>query len=108
MPQKLIWTAPRDAQLHRLRGDGESWDRIAAALAISRNAAIERGRRLGARLPPPARVAEAERDYLADPTREPLPPGHPVSWAAITCGTQDAGAPYLRPAMNLAVKRNKS
>jgi hypothetical protein len=98
MPQKLIWTTPRDAQLRRLRGDGASWDDIAAALAISRNAAIERGRRIGARLPPPQIVADNERDYLLDPSREPLPPGHPATWDAITAGTQDAGTPYVRPA----------
>jgi hypothetical protein len=26
--------------------------------------------------------------------REPLPPGHPVSWHAITAGTQFAAVPY--------------
>jgi hypothetical protein len=35
---------------------------------------------------------------LLDPSREPLPPGHPVSWDAITAGTQDTGIPYVRPA----------
>jgi hypothetical protein len=94
MPQKLLWTEPRDAQLRRLRGDGASWDMIAAALAISRNAAIERGRRLGARLPPPARVAEVEDRYLRDPRRDPLPIGHPMPWGLLTAGTSIAGEPF--------------
>ncbi|MCW3477671.1 AsnC family protein [Limobrevibacterium gyesilva] len=93
MPQKRLWTPPQDARIRRLRGEGASWDAIAAALDVSRNAAIERGRRLGARLPPPVqrRAAAAEPQ---DPAREPLPPGHPAAWDAITAGTAFAGTPY--------------
>ncbi len=94
MPQKLCWTPPQDAQIRRLRGEGATWDRIAAALAVSRYAAIERGRLLGAQLPPPEDAAEIEARYLRDPAREPLPPGHDVSWGAITCGSCLDGAAY--------------
>ena len=92
MPEKLLWSAARDTRLKRLRAEGDTWDAIAAALGISRNAAIERGRRIGARLPPPEYVPEP-----ADPERPPLPPGHRVSWDALTAGTCLAGTPYPLP-----------
>ena len=92
MPEKLLWTAPRDAQLKRMRAQGTAWDGIAAALGVSRNAVIERGRRIGARLPPPEHIPDPE-----DPDRPPLPPGHPVSWGAIVAGTCLADTPYPLP-----------
>ena len=91
MPQKLLWTEPRDLQIKRMRADPSSWDSIAASLGISRNAAIERGRRIGARLPPPEFKPEPE-----DPDRAPLPPGHPASWDLLTAGTCFAGRPYAQ------------
>jgi len=92
MPQKLVWSEPRDARLRRLRAEGRSWDAIAAELGISRNAAIERGRRIGARRPPPEHTPEPE-----DPDRGPMAAGHPVSWAVINAGTSLAGLPYPSP-----------
>jgi len=92
MPEKLVWTESRDAQLRRLRAGGASWDAIAASLGMSRNAAIERGRRIGARLPPPQQRPEAE-----DPDRPPLSPGHPLTWGAINADTCLAGTPYPLP-----------
>lgn len=92
MPEKLVWTDPRDARLKRMRAQGASWETIAAALRISRNAAIERGRRIGARLPPPEHVPEPE-----DLERPPMPAGHSVSWGAIVAGTCLAEHPYPIP-----------
>ena len=92
MPEKLVWTDQRDARLKRMRVQGSAWDAIAGALGISRNAAIERGRRIGARLPPPEHVSEPE-----DTERPPLPPGHRVTWGAIVAGTSLADAPYPLP-----------
>jgi hypothetical protein len=48
MPPKLVWTEPRDSQLRRLRNDGADWDIIATSLSITRNAVMERARRIGA------------------------------------------------------------
>lgn len=93
MPQKLLWSAPNDAELKRLRAEGETWDDIARHFGISRNAAIERGRRIGARLP----VRPAPPPAARDPERPPLPPGHPITWGAITTHTLIAGAPYPLP-----------
>ncbi len=92
MPQKLVWTGSRDMQIKRMRADRASWDAIALSLGISRNAAIERGRRIGARMPPPAFSEPAE-----DPERPCLPAGHPTSWGLITQGTCLAGEPYVIP-----------
>ncbi len=97
MPRKLLWTAPQDARIRRLRLEGATWDQIAAALGLSREAVISRGRRHGAQCPPRRVVERNEAEFLRDPTRDPLPPGYPESWNAITAGTQDAGTPYVRP-----------
>lgn len=92
VPQKLVWTDQRDAQLKRMRAQGGTWDAIADALGISRNAAIERGRRVGARLPPREHIPEPE-----DPERSAFPPGHRVTWGAIVAGTCLAGSAYPLP-----------
>ncbi len=90
MPRKLEWSPPRDAVLCRLRAEGASWDAIASELAISRNAAIERGRRLGARLPPrPAEPAPP------DPNRPPLPAGAEGSWGVLVQGTSLEDSAYF-------------
>lgn len=92
MPTKLIWTDAQDSQIKRLRGEGEAWDAIAAALGLSRWTVIERGRRLGAHRPPKEFVPPPE-----DPGRDPLPAGHPRSWNVITEGTVLEGTPYPLP-----------
>lgn len=92
MPRKLPWTDAQDTQLRRLRSEGGTWDEIAAILGLTRWAVIERGRRIGARLPPPDFTPPPE-----DPAREPLPAGHRRSWGAITDGTSLDGVPYPLP-----------
>jgi hypothetical protein len=92
MPRKLPWTEAQDAQLRRLRAEGATWDVIADLLCMTRWAVIERGRRIGARLPPPDFVPPPE-----DPARASLPAGHPSSWGAITQGTVLEGTPYPLP-----------
>jgi hypothetical protein len=92
MPKKLLWTDAQDNQIKRLRGDGATWDAIAAALGLVRGSVIERGRRIGAHPPPPGSAAPPE-----DPGREPLPAGHPDSWGAITAGTELQDVPYPLP-----------
>ena len=90
MPRKLEWTPPRDAVLCRLRAEGAGWEAIAAELVVSRNAAIERGRRLGARLPPMPREPAPP-----DPNREPLAAGAEQSWGALVAGSMLAGSLYV-------------
>jgi hypothetical protein len=97
VPPKLTWTAATDQQILRRRAGGVSWDMIAAALGITRWAAIERGHHIGAQLQR-ARLPVPEDDATApDPAREPLPPGHPISWDAVTAGTSLAGTSYPFP-----------
>jgi hypothetical protein len=76
MPKKLVWTEAQDTQIRRLRREGACWDTIAAILGFNRWSVIERGRRIGARPPPHEFVPPPE-----DPSRDPLPAGHPRSWA---------------------------
>ena len=79
MPLKLRWTDAQDTRIRQLRAQGATWDAIAAALLLTRSAVIERGRRIGARPPPPEFVAPPD-----DPNREPLPAGHARTWGAMT------------------------
>jgi len=92
MPQRIVWTPSRDAQIRRLRAEGATWDAIAMAMSVSRFTAIERGRRIGAKRPPPAAAAPSE-----DPMRPALPAGHPRTWNALTQGTVLEGTAYPYP-----------
>jgi hypothetical protein len=92
MPLKFLWTNAQDTRIRQLRSEGATWDKIADELRLARSAVIERGRRIGARPPPPEFVTP-----LDDPDRGPLPAGHPRTWGAINAGTVLADAPYPTP-----------
>lgn len=92
MPKKLVWTNAQDTQLRRLRAEGATWDGIAAVLGMTRWAVMDRGRRIGARRPPPDFIAAPE-----DAAREPLPAGHPRSWGPLIEGSVLEGTPYPLP-----------
>ncbi len=92
MPKKLDWTEAQDATIKRLRAEGATWDSIAAVLQFTRWTVIERGRRIGARPPPPGFTQPPD-----DPNRDPLPAGHARSWDALVRGTSLEGAPYDQP-----------
>jgi hypothetical protein len=122
MPLPIHWTQQLDRELLRLRADGATWDAIAYAFGVSRNAALGRGRvlasgRAATHSRPPRRTlrepllkgvtpmraarrpAAAVDDTPAKPRlgpveRPPLPAGHAVSWGAITAGTLLDGAAY--------------
>jgi hypothetical protein len=81
------WTAARDGTLRRLRAEGHAWAEIAAGLGVTLDMARERGRRIGA--PAPPRAARSDRE---DPSRPPLPAGHPRTWGLLVAGTGLAGA----------------
>jgi hypothetical protein len=86
------WTPPRDALLRRLRIEGATWAEIALVLRVSRDVAIERGRRIGAPRPP--------RDFgpsQEDLARPPLAAGDVRSWSLLTAGTCLEGQPYTPP-----------
>lgn len=92
MPKRIEWTEVQDLKIRRMRAESESWDAIAIAIGVTRWTAIERGRRLGARLPPPDHEPCGE-----DPERPALPSGHPETWGAIIRGTFLEGTPYPIP-----------
>jgi hypothetical protein len=92
MPLKLLWTDAQDTRIRRLRAEGAPWDLIAVTLCLNRSAVIERGRRIGARSPPPEFVPPPD-----DPDRGPLPAGHPRTWGAMNAGTILADEPYPSP-----------
>jgi len=86
--RKYYWTEGQDIQIRRRRIEGASWEAIAAELAMPVQMVADRADRLG--------ISRAVRTspLLQDPTREPLPPGHPDSWNALTAGTVLQGQPY--------------
>jgi hypothetical protein len=92
MPHKLTWTPAQDLLIRRLRAEGSTWDVIATTLSVSRFTIIERGRRIGARKPPPE-----FKPPPADPDRPPLPAGHPYCWLVLTEGTVLEGSLYPYP-----------
>ena len=92
MPKKYPRTDAQDAQIRRLRMEGASWDLVATVLGLSRWATIERGRRIGARLPPREHIPPPE-----DPARDALPAGHPRTWDVLTVGTLLENTPYPLP-----------
>ena len=93
MPKKIVWTEAQDLKIKRMRAENASWDCIATAVGVTRWTVIERGRRLGARLPPADFIPPAE-----DPDRPALPSGHPATWDPIIKGTPLEGTPYPIPA----------
>jgi hypothetical protein len=96
MPQKIHWPPTVDDALRRLCAEGTSWDAIGVVLRVSRSAARERGRRIGAWRP--ARKITPSVHALLDRGREPLPAGHPLTWGPITAGTLLDGSRYPMPA----------
>lgn len=89
MPDKRPWTIAQDTRIKRLRAEGATWNEIAEDLGLSRGIVIERGRRLGARLPPPDFVPLPDH-----PNRDPLPAGHARTWGAMNADTVLASEPY--------------
>ena len=92
MPAKIQWTEAQDARIRRMRTEGATWDAIGAALNLSRYAVIDRGRRIGAKPPPPEFVPPPD-----DPARGPLPAGHPRTWGVMNEGTVLEREPYPLP-----------
>jgi len=92
MPNKLVWTPAQDAMIKRLRAEGATWDVIASTMSVSRFTIIDRGRRIGARRPPPE-----FRPPPDDLARPPLPAGHPRTWQPLIVGTVLEGSAYPLP-----------
>lgn len=96
MPERLNWTASADQTIHDMRATGATWAAIGAALGLSRNTIIERGRRIHA-TGGPSVIPRPVREPEEDPNRAPLPAGHQVSWGLLTVGTMLDGVAYIPP-----------
>jgi DNA-binding CsgD family transcriptional regulator len=83
MTRAIEWTSEMEKTLCEMRAEGCSCSEIAAALEISKNAVINRCDRLG--MVTGARFRRLQiLPRIEDRDEAPLPPGHPVSWGAIT------------------------
>lgn len=91
-----VWTAETDARLVRLRADGLGTRTIARFMGISRNRVINRALWLGAPANP-VRSTIPQAGDSGDPNRAALPPGHAITWFAITSGTCLEGNDYTPP-----------
>ena len=106
VPTPLVWTDAMDRHVLAGRSLGIAWVVIAAELRVSRNAAIERARRLGVavrRLGPPMAVVPAV--VISNPIdvsdrRRPLAAGDPASWGALAALTPSIGAAWPGPRPN--------
>lgn len=83
MPQARTWSEAADSTIRTMRAEGATWAEIGRTLGLSRNTAIERGRRLRAVAPIRAAVVH-EIAVSDDPNRLPLRAGHPITWALLT------------------------
>ena len=98
MPAKRFWTPTEDQRIAVSRLLGRNWDSLAADLAASRSAVIERAHELGVpRMPRPA-PPPSDEGHADEAAREPLPTGHPIAWAVLTERTLLAGAPFIQEA----------
>lgn len=83
MSRAIDWTPEMDGLLREMRQEGCPCGEIAVALDVSKNAVINRCDRLnlvtGVRF---RRLHSIAR--LEDRDEAPLPPGHPVTWGAIS------------------------
>ncbi len=96
MSTAIVWSPQADATILTLRAHGMPWRAVAAQLSIGRNSVIERARRLGVR--PITYIApEPPRPELPRNDRPALPPGHPLTWKAITDNSPLQDAPYPVP-----------
>lgn len=100
---RIIWSAGADDRFARMRREGVSLRALAKAFGLSRSTIAQRAARLGLELParPVVATAQQPRRVACDPgtdlSRDPLPPGHPISWGLITAGTCLEGAIYTPP-----------
>jgi hypothetical protein len=98
---RVAWSAQSDVILTRMRLDGLSLRAMASACGLSRSAVAARAAQLGLTFPRKPVIAKAKPHATAksaiDGARQPLPAGHPISWALITQGTSLEGVEYEPP-----------
>lgn len=90
MGAKLNWTAEQDDTIRSMLLAGKNNADVARALGLSWDSVTNRARAINA-----VRAYQGKPNKIhPTPTREPYPPGHPITWGAITAGTLLAGVPY--------------
>jgi hypothetical protein len=97
MPAPRVWTEAERQQIIASRDRGEVWDDIAPRFGVHRATLIDAAKKLGVWTPDKRtyEVTASPRPF-ADRDRNwwPLPPGHEVTWGAITRGTCLEGVEY--------------
>lgn len=97
MPARHNWTEAEDNRIREQRQARVSWDLIAAEIGLSRWTVIDHAKSLDlpAKLEPGVvALSRATEEWLNDADRDPLPPGHPETWGAITERTSLAGVAW--------------
>lgn len=110
MTRAIEWTPKMDTKLFELRGRGMPFENIAEVIGVSPSAAFFRCRTIGAAHPPKPKttvtqraarsVEQHKREQKSIPTAparyvtdgyswdDPLPPGHELTWGAISMGME--------------------
>lgn len=87
MQTLIIWTEKKDSAIKDMRVCRMSWDAIAETVGTTRIEAKQRGAEIGA-------LMNLTISDDANPEREALCSGHPMTWGSIIAGTCMAGAAY--------------
>ena len=96
MPIPLVWSMGQLGQMQFMRAAGHKWSDISIAVGFSVSTCRQKARSIGCfEIPRPIAVEKLPEINHADAWI--CPPGHPVSWGAITAGTILAGEPYPLP-----------
>jgi hypothetical protein len=117
MPKALVWTRDQDQVIINMRRNRDSWAAIGFALGISRNTAIDRGRRLGAQLgdEPPKDVLETPEERSKRILKEMMPfpieppdcgPPHRVCQAGVGSVHISCDKPVLRPGVSYCAEHH--
>ena len=92
MPAPHNWNDALDNQLRQLRQAHASWDEISLIINRPVSTCMDRCRAIGAKFPKTS-VPISNAEDISD-WRQPLPPGHPVTWGLLTRGTVLENCPY--------------
>lgn len=101
MPAKRKWTEAENAEIHHLIGNGASTTQLGRRYGCCRQSVLEHAKEIGAMGPrtwkkEPTFNRRTETHTVVAYPRDiwPLPPGHDVTWQAITQGTCLEGSSY--------------
>jgi len=92
MPRKIAWTEDQHATIRRMIAADQNYMDVARIMRVARWTIREYARVHGIMYQPAMAIREVA--WHDDLEREPLPPGHEITWSAIVAGTCLDGIGY--------------